>query len=144
MRSSRRWRWQPSWRTDGGVTPNCRCNVSLGGRAPIYARVDIDECQMLALLGREARAAHVRHLIHLSTHLSLQPGNCDESTLSCQFDPVLAQRAWGAPGRGKSAARTVKRAQILLAAEAGVSDEDIATSVEVGGSRRRAGRGPCW
>jgi transposase len=35
---------------------------------------------------------------------------------------------------GKHAARKLKRAQILLAADAGVGDEDIATSVGVGGS----------
>ena len=35
---------------------------------------------------------------------------------------------------GKHAARKLKRAQILLAADAGVSDEDIATGVAVGGS----------
>jgi len=35
---------------------------------------------------------------------------------------------------GKQAARKLKRAQILLAADAGVSDDDIATSVGVGGS----------
>ncbi len=35
---------------------------------------------------------------------------------------------------GNSPARKLKRAQVLLAADAGVSDEDIATSVRVGGS----------
>src|SRR4029077_4881813 len=35
---------------------------------------------------------------------------------------------------GKQAARKLKRGQILLAADAGVGDEDIATSVGVGGS----------
>src|SRR5271166_504173 len=35
---------------------------------------------------------------------------------------------------GKQAARKLKRAQILLAADAGASDEDIAISVAVGGS----------
>jgi transposase len=35
---------------------------------------------------------------------------------------------------GKQAARTLKRAQILLAADAGVSDEKIAASIGVGGS----------
>ena len=35
---------------------------------------------------------------------------------------------------GKHAARKLKRAQILLAADAGVGDEAIATSVGVGGS----------
>src|SRR3979411_1953603 len=35
---------------------------------------------------------------------------------------------------GKHAARQLKRAQILLAADAGVGDEEIARSVGVGGS----------
>jgi hypothetical protein len=35
---------------------------------------------------------------------------------------------------GKQAARKLKRAQILLAADAGASDQEIATSVGVGGS----------
>src|SRR4029077_6419122 len=35
---------------------------------------------------------------------------------------------------GKQAARKLKRAQSLLAGDAGVSDDDIATSVAVGGS----------
>ena len=37
-------------------------------------------------------------------------------------------------GGGKHAARTLKRAQILLAADAGARDEDIAIGVAVGGS----------
>ena len=37
-------------------------------------------------------------------------------------------------GGGRHAARKLKRAQILLAADAGVSDEEIARSVGVGGS----------
>ncbi len=36
--------------------------------------------------------------------------------------------------KGKCAARKLKRAQILLAADAGCSDEEIARSVGVGGS----------
>jgi transposase len=35
---------------------------------------------------------------------------------------------------GKQAARTLKRAQILVAADSGIPDEDIARSVAVGGS----------
>jgi hypothetical protein len=48
---------------------------------------------------------------------------------------------------GKQPARKLKRAQILLAADAGQSDEAIAASVQVGTStvfrtkRRQAGRG---
>ena len=37
---------------------------------------------------------------------------------------------------GRQAARKLKRAQILLAADAGVGDEEIAASVGVGGSTR--------
>src|SRR5262249_40054504 len=49
--------------------------------------------------------------------------------------------------RGKQPARKLKRAQILLAADAGVSDEDIAVSVGVGGptvyrTKRRFVEGP--
>ena len=36
---------------------------------------------------------------------------------------------------GKHAARKIKRAQILLAADAGVSDEGIACAIGVGGPR---------
>src|SRR3981189_2253337 len=38
------------------------------------------------------------------------------------------------PSGGKHAARKLKRAQILLAADLGASDDDIATNVGVGGS----------
>ena len=38
------------------------------------------------------------------------------------------------PHGGKHAARKIKRAQIMLAADAGVSDEVIASSLSVGGS----------
>jgi hypothetical protein len=46
---------------------------------------------------------------------------------------------------GKHAARRLKRAQILLAADAGISDEAIASSISVGGStvyRRLCGENP--
>ena len=36
--------------------------------------------------------------------------------------------------RGKHPSRKLKRAQILLAADAGISDEDIAANVGAGGS----------
>src|SRR3972149_2425087 len=41
---------------------------------------------------------------------------------------------------GKHAARKLKRAQILLAVDAGASDEDIAMGVAVGGAAAGAGR----
>jgi DNA invertase Pin-like site-specific DNA recombinase len=47
--------------------------------------------------------------------------------------------------KGKRAARKLKRAQILLAADAGHSDEEIARTVAVGGStvHRTKRRGTC-
>ena len=44
------------------------------------------------------------------------------------------------PSGGKHAARKLKWAQILLAADVGASDDDIAISVGVGGSALRAGQ----
>jgi hypothetical protein len=48
---------------------------------------------------------------------------------------ITARTHWfGESAVGKQPARKLKRAPILLAAAAGVSDEDIPTSVGVGGS----------
>ena len=98
------------------------------------ARIGVDERQILALLGREGGPGSARHLIHLSIHLGLQRGGCDEHTLSCDVDPMRARRTWDAAGRGKHPARRLKRRQIFLAADAGVGDEDIAAGIGVGGS----------
>jgi hypothetical protein len=45
---------------------------------------------------------------------------------------------------GKHAVRKLKRAQILLAADAGISDEAIAGSVSVGGSQCTGPNGASW
>ena len=46
--------------------------------------------------------------------------------------------------KGKRAARKLKRAQILLAADAGCSDEEIARTVVVGGSTVTGPSGASW
>ena len=51
-----------------------------------------------------------------------------------RIQPDRARRTDRAAERRQHAARKLKRAQILLAADVGVSDEDIAISVAVGGS----------
>ena len=61
-------------------------------------------------------------------------GGTDECTLSGRTEPSRAQRTHALLSGGKHAARKLKRAQILLAADAGVSDDEIASSVGVGGS----------
>ena len=63
-------------------------HVGLGWRSPIEARIGVDECQILALLGREGGPGSARHLIYLSIYLGLQRGGCDEHTLSCDVDPM--------------------------------------------------------
>src|SRR6202030_414962 len=45
---------------------------------------------------------------------------------------------------GKHAARKLKRAQILLAADAGIGDEAIADSISVGGPRFTGPNGASW
>ena len=55
------------WWTEGGLTRKYSLHVGFGGRPAVQARVGVDERQILALLGREARGcASARHLIHLS------------------------------------------------------------------------------
>ena len=51
-----------------------------------------------------------------------------------ELDPIRARELDALLSGGKQAARKLKRAQILLAADAGASDEEIAASVGVGGS----------
>jgi transposase len=51
-----------------------------------------------------------------------------------ELDQTEREQLLGLVSRGKHAARKLKRAQILLAADAGAGDEDIARTVGVGGS----------
>ena len=61
-------------------------------------------------------------------------GGIDECTLPSGAEPERARRTHRLLSGGKHAARKLTRAQILLAADAGAGDEDIAISVAVGGS----------
>jgi Homeodomain-like domain len=64
--------------------------------------------------------------------------NREEAQMNVRYRVELSQAERGELtallSGGKHAARKLKRAQILLAADAGASDEDIAISVGVGGS----------
>jgi len=99
----------------------------------MHARVGVDEGQILALLGREGfcRMTHRGHPIQLFVR-ALPWGGTDECTLSGRTQPNRARRTHSAFERGKHASRKLKRAQILLAADAGVSDAEIARNVGVG------------
>ena len=102
----------------------------------MQARIEVYEGQILTLLGREGscRATHARHPIQLFVRAS----NEEEARMNVVYRVELSQterdELKGLLSGGKHAARKLKRAQILLAADAGASDDDIATSVGVGGS----------
>jgi transposase len=96
----------------------------------------VNKRQILALRGRKAfcRATHVCHPIQLFVRAS----NAEEARMNVRYRVELSQteraELTAIVSGGKHAARKLKRAQILLAAHAGASDDDIATSVAVGGS----------
>jgi transposase len=111
-------------------------HVGFGGRPTVQARVQVDKRQILALLGREGfcRTTHACHPIQLFVGASHE----QEAQMNVRYRVELSQteraELTALLSAGKHAARKLKRAQILLAADAGASDDDIATSVGIGGS----------
>jgi Winged helix-turn helix len=110
-------------------------HVGLGWRPAVQARVQVDVGQILALLGREGfcRGTHAGHPIQLFVHASIE----QEARMNVRYRIELSQtercELTALLSGGKHAVRKLKRAQILLAADAGTSDQAIATSVGVGG-----------
>ena len=114
-------------------------HVGFGRRPAEHARVGVDEGQILALLFGEGLFAGRRAAPGFSIHLSIRPGlQREEAEMNVRYRVELSQAERGELtamlSGGKHAARKLKRAQILLAADAGGSDEEIARSVAVGGS----------
>ena len=111
-------------------------HVRFGGRPAVQACVQVDKRQILALRGRKGfcSATHCGHPIQLF----LRASNEEEAQMNVRYRVELSQteRAdlTALLSGGKRAARKLKRAQILLAADTGASDDDIATNVGVGGS----------
>jgi len=108
--------------------------LPFGRRASMHAGIGVNEGQVLALLGGEAGSAFARHLIQCRFISASNP----EAAMNVRYRVRLTQdernELAALLSGGKSPARKLKRAQILLAADRGVSDEDIAASVGVGGS----------
>ena len=102
----------------------------------MQARVQVDVGQILTLLGCEdfSRATHAGHSIQLFVRAPIE----EEARMNVRYWVELNQserdQLTTLLSGGKQAARKLKRAQILLAADAGASDEEIATSIAVGGS----------
>jgi transposase len=111
-------------------------HVGFGRRPTVQARVQVDKSQVLALLGCESfcRATHAGHPIQLFVRAS----NDEEAGMNVRYRVELSQtervELTALLSGGKHAARKLKRAQILLAADAGASDDEIATNVGIGGS----------
>src|SRR5262252_10991207 len=102
----------------------------------MQARVQVVVGQILTLLGCEdfSRATHAGHSIQLFVRAPIE----EEARMNVRYWVQLNQserdQLTTLLSGGKQAARKLKRAQILLAADAGASDEEIATSIGVGGS----------
>jgi transposase len=111
-------------------------HVDFSRGAPVQPGVGIDKCQVLALLLREGfdRETHESHPIQLFVRAS-----SEEAGMNLRYRVELSQdereelKTTLISG-GKHPVRKLKRAQILLAADAGATDEDVAISVGVGGS----------
>jgi len=102
----------------------------------VKTHVQVDKCQILALLGREGffKATRSGHPIQLFVRASID----EEALMNVRYRVELSQteraELTALLSGGKRSARKLKRAQILLAADAGASDEAIARTVRVGGS----------
>jgi len=102
----------------------------------MQAGVQVDVRQILTLLGREGfcGGTHPGHPIQLFVRASSE----QEARMNVRYRVELSQtercELTALLSGGKHAVRKLKRAQILLAADAGASDEEIARSVGVGGS----------
>ena len=111
-------------------------HVGFRRRLAVQAGVEVDKGQVLALLGREGlfRATHRGHPIQLFVRASIS----EEARMNVRYRVELSQTERGELtallSGGKQGVRKLKRAQILLAADAGASDEEIAKGVGVGGS----------
>jgi hypothetical protein len=111
-------------------------HVGFRGRPTVQARVEVDKCQVLALLKRKCRcrATHICHPIQSFVDAS----NKQEAQVNVRYRVDLSQaerdELKALLSGGQNAVRKMKRAQILLAADAGASDDEIAISI---GARSR-------
>jgi transposase len=110
-------------------------HVGFGRGSPVQARIEVDKGQILPLFGREGfcQRTHAGHPFQLFMRASNT-----EARMNVRYRVELSQiertELRALLSGGKHASRKLKRAQILLAADAGGSDEEIARSVGVGGS----------
>lgn len=110
-------------------------HVGFSRRPSVQAHIGVGKRQILPLLRREGfcRSTHARHPTQLFICAS-----SGEAQMNVRYRVELSQaerdELTTLLSGGKQAVRKLKRAQILLAADAGASDEEIARDVGVGGS----------
>src|SRR3546814_741906 len=118
------------WRADAEVA----LHVCLGRRPAVDTGIGVDEGEILPLLVGEA-ALRRRHCLNDRFILTSPDA---EAAMNIRYLVDLSEDERGELramlSGGKHAVRKLKRAQILLAADAGTADETIASSVGVGGS----------
>ena len=116
-----RWRRQPKESLD----------VRLCGRATVHQGIGVDEREILSLPGRENRVR-----ITCRAFIVALDGGGPVMNIRYRVELNEGERAQltAMLSGGNHAARKLKRAQILLAADAGIGDEAIADSISVGGS----------
>src|SRR5262245_27095913 len=124
------------WYTEGGLTRKYSCmSVSAGGRRcrRVYRWMNARYCPCL---GVKIVVERLTPAIRFSC--SSVPPAREEARMNVRYRVELGQterqQLTALLSGGNHAARKLKRAQILLAADAGASDEDIATSVSASGS----------
>jgi transposase len=101
----------------------------------VQPRIEVDEGKVLPLFGREGfcRRTHAGHPIQLFVRASLKEAGMNVR-YRVELNQVERTELKALLSGGKHASRKLKRAQILLAADVGAGDEEIARSVGVGGS----------
>src|SRR5215217_4244406 len=106
-------------------------HVGLGRGTAMDAGVGVNEGQVLTLRVGEPCRGH-RHTIDSSAPLATE--RHDDHTYRVDLSEAERSELEALLRGGRHAARTLKRAQILLAADAGMPDETMAQSLGVGGS----------
>ena len=123
------------WRRDAEVA----LHVGFGGRLSEDAGVGVNERQVLTLKGGEGRIHGRRVLVKFRNFIRDSPApRATEAQVNIKYRVDLSQEEReeleGMLKGGKLAARKLVRAQILLAADKGISDEGIAGTLRVSGS----------
>ncbi len=120
------------WRRDLEVA----LHVGFGGRSSVDTGVGIDEGEILALFFGETGL--VRGVTGIGGLFHQSFFQAKEALMNIRYRVELSQSECdlltALLSGGKHPARKLKRAQILLAADAGASDAEIAARVVVGGS----------